>query len=256
MIDIHSHILYGVDDGAKDLSMSLDLIEEAKEVGFDKIIFTSHYMNGYFMANSNMREKVLAEIDNTKNVDVDLFLGNEIFLNDNIMKLLHEKKAVTLNNSRYILFELPFNIKPINFLNNVFKMQSNNFVPILAHPERYAYFYKNPEIYEEFVKKGILLQVNFGSFDGLYGSRAQIMAERLLKANLVHFIASDVHRPQTIYPEIPRIVCNLEKLVGKDKIYELTTINPQRVIDNKDIEIEDNLHIKWSLFEKMKMKEK
>ena len=253
MVDIHTHILYGVDDGSKSLEMTLDILEEAERAGFDKIIFTSHYMEGYFTVDSEARQKVLTEIDNTKTSNIALYLGNEILLTENLMSLLHENKAVSLNHGKYVLFELPFNNRPINLMDIVFQMQSKDYVPILAHPERYSYFYNTPEIYEELVKKGVLLQLNFGSFGGQYGTRAKLMAEKLLKNNLVHFIATDVHRPNTLYPEIPKLVSYLNKLVGEEKIYQLTTTNPEFVIENKDIEIEDFTPIRWNIFEKMKM---
>lgn len=253
MIDIHTHILYGVDDGAKSLNMSVKLLEEAEKAGFTKIIFTSHYMEGYFTVANEERQKILTEIDNTKNTDIDLYLGNEIFLTENLIKLLNENKAVSLNHTKYVLFELPFNNRPINLMEMVFQMQSHHLVPILAHPERYSYLYKTPEIYEELVEKGVLLQLNFGSFGGQYGTRAKIMAEKLLKNNLAHFIATDVHRPETLYPQIPELLKYLNKLVGEEKIEQLTTINPGLIIENKDIEIEEFDSIRWNIFEKLKM---
>ena len=253
MVDIHTHILYGVDDGAKNLEMSLDLLEEAEKAGFDKIIFTSHYMEDYFTVDAERRYRVLAEIDNTKITNTKLYLGNEIFLSENLITLLREEKAVSLNHTRYVLFELPFNNKPINLMEMVFQMQSNDFVPILAHPERYSYFYKTPEVYEELVSKGVLLQLNFGSFEGQYGSRAQLMAEKLLKNNLAHFLATDVHRPGTLYPRVPWIVEDLNKLVGEEKVLQLTTINPELVLENKEIEIPSFTSIKWNFWEKQKM---
>lgn len=256
MVDIHTHILYGVDDGAKNLEMSLDLLEEAEKAGFSKIIFTSHYMEEYFVVDAKEREKTLAQIDNTKTVNVDLYLGNEIFLTENLMKLLREEKAVSLNKTQYVLFELPFNTKPINLMEIVFQMQSKDFIPILAHPERYSYFYQNPEIYSELVEKGVLLQVNFGSFIGQYGRRAKLMAEKLLKNNLVHFLATDVHIPNTLYPRIPEIVDYLNHLVGKKKVEQLTTTNPEKVIFGENIEIEAYQPIHWNVLEKLKMIQK
>ena len=253
MIDLHTHILYGADDGAKTLKMSMDLLEEAERVGFTKIILTSHYIEGYFTTDVETRQKTIAEIDNTKNVDIELYIGNEVFLSEDLMQLLEDKKVVTLNNTKYVLFELPFNNRPINLMDIIFRLQSKNFVPILAHPERYSYFYKTPDIYEELVEKGVLLQVNFGSFGGQYGRRAKLMAEKLLQANLVHFLATDVHRPDSVYPEIPNLLRNLNRLVGEEKIKQLTTTNPELVLQNKDIEIEEFDHMQWSIIEKIKI---
>lgn len=254
LIDIHTHILYGVDDGAQKLIDTIDLLEEAEKVGFTKIILTSHYMEGYFTVNSLKRQEVLKEINHAKTVNIDLYLGNEIFLTNNIVTFLRGKQAVPLNNTRYVLFELPFNIKPIKWMDMIFQMQANHLVPILAHPERYSYFYKTPEVYEELVGKGVLLQLNFGSFGGQYGQRAKFMAEKLLKSNLAHFIATDVHKPGTVYPEIPNLVTYLNKLVGEEKVNQLTTINPELLLEDKKIEIENFSNIKWNLREKLKMR--
>ena len=253
MVDLHTHILHGADDGSNSLEMSMNILEEAEQAGFDKVILTSHYMEGYFTVDVAERQKTIAEIDNTKTVGVDLYIGNEIFLSNNLIKLLRENKAISLNNSKYILIELPFNNKPLNLMDVVYQIQSKDFVPILAHPERYSYFYRTPEIYEELVEKGLLLQANFGSFGGQYGRRAKLMAEKLLQANLIHFIATDVHRPGTIYPEIPGLIRHLNTLVGERKVEQLTTVNPELVLQNKDIEIEEFDHMKWNIFEKMKI---
>ena len=121
MIDLHTHILYGADDGAKTLKMSMDLLEEAERVGFTKIILTSHYIEGYFTTDVETRQKTIAEIDNTKNVDIELYIGNEVFLSEDLMQLLEDKKVVTLNNTKYVLFELPFNNRPINLMDIIFK---------------------------------------------------------------------------------------------------------------------------------------
>ena len=253
MIDLHTHILYGVDDGAKNLKMSMELLEEAEKAGFTKIVFTSHYIEGYFTVDAETRQRTIAEIDNAKNVDIDLYMGNEVFLGEDLIKLLDDKKVVTLNNTKYVLFELPFNNRPINLMDIIFRLQSKNFVPILAHPERYSYFYKDPDIYEELVDKGVLLQVNFGSLGGQYGRRAKLIAEKLLQANLVHFLATDVHRPDSVYPEIPNLLRYATNLVGEEKVKQLTTTNPELVLQNKDIEIEEFDHMQWSILEKFKI---
>ena len=256
MIDLHTHILYGVDDGAKNLKMSMELLEEAEKAGFTKIVFTSHYIEGYFTVDAETRQRTIAEIDNAKNVDIDLYMGNEVFLGEDLIKLLDDKKVVTLNNTKYVLFELPFNIEPINLMEVVYKMQSNDFVPILAHPERYPYLYEEPSLYEELVGKGVLLQTNFGSYIGQYGRHATLAAEKLLKNNLVHILATDAHRPNVIYPDIPEIIERITELVGKEKVEQLTITNPEKVLNNEDIEIEDFEPIKWSFFEKRKIYKK
>ena len=253
MIDIHTHILHSVDDGSANLEMTLELLEEAKKAGFTKIILSSHYMEGYFTADLNTRKDIFAQMEAKKTVDTELYLGNEIFLTESLLNLIREQKAITLNNSRYLLFELPFTTEPVYLMEMVYRMQSSGYTPILAHPERYPYLYKNPEVYEELVDKGVLLQTNFGSYGGQYGRRSKLVAEKLLKSNLVHFIATDVHRPDSVYPEIPNLIEDLKKLVGEEKVYQLTTENPEKVLNNQEIEIEDFDPIKYSFFEKRRI---
>lgn len=253
MVDIHTHILFDVDDGAQNVEDTIELLKEAEKVGFTKVICSSHYMEGYFTVDLDDRVSKLNEIKCKDDSNVEVYLGNEIFIIDNIPSLIKDKKAASLNNSKYVLFELPFNIKPLNLMDMIYQLQACNYVPILAHPERYAYFYKTPEIYENLVENGVLLQINYGSLIGQYGKTAKMIAEKLLKANLVYFIATDVHRPQTIYSEVPKIIEYLKELVGEEKANQLTTINPNLVIENKDIEIEKFTSIKYTFFEKMKI---
>lgn len=218
MVDFHTHILYGVDDGAKTPEDTIKMLKEAREVGFDKIILTSHYMEDYYKSDVLERNKKKMAIDayiQKQNMDLKLYLGNEIFITENLMGLLKTGKICTQNNTSYMLFELPFNIKPINIFDLIFEMQSHKIIPVLAHPERYSYFYSEPEIFYELVQKGVLLQVNFGSFIGEYGKRAKIMAEKLLTCNSVHFLGSDVHKPNSIYKKMSEILDILTDLVRK-----------------------------------------
>lgn len=218
MVDFHTHILYGVDDGAKTPEDTIKMLKEAREVGFDKIILTSHYMEDYYKSDVLERNKKKMAIETyiqKQNIDLKLYLGNEIFITENLIGLLKSGKICTQNNTGYMLFELPFNIKPINIFDLIFEMQSHKIIPVLAHPERYSYFYSEPEIFYELVQKGVLLQVNFGSFIGEYGRRAKIMAEKLLTCNLVHFLGSDVHKPNSIYKKMSEILDVLTDLVRK-----------------------------------------
>ena len=139
MIDIHSHILPNIDDGSRSIEETFNLIKEAKNVGFDVIVSTSHYMEGYYETNVPEREvwvNAIYENLQAKNIDVNLYLGNEIYMSENIIKLLEERKASTINDTSYVLFELPLNIEPMNLYDVIYEMQQYKLVPILAHPER------------------------------------------------------------------------------------------------------------------------
>ena len=235
MIDFHSHILPNIDDGATSMEESLRLIKEAKQAGFTKIISTSHYIEEYYESDEKERKELL-NITNKNFQDIELYLGNEIYLTNQMVQLLNDKKASTINNSRYVLFELPMNSKPLTAKETVYRLIENGYTPIIAHPERYSYVQENPEYVEELWEMGALFQSNYGSVIGIYGKKAEKAVKKLLKEDLIHFLGSDVHRENQIYPKMPKIMKKLNKIISQKKIEELTTINPQKVLDNQEIE--------------------
>lgn len=254
MIDFHTHILPNIDDGARSIEETIALVEEARKAGFEAIISTSHYMEGYYETNVPEREmwiNVIYQKLQEEKVDMQLYLGNEIYLSENIVSLLEEGKASTINDTSYILFEMPLNIEPLNLYNVVYEMLQHKLVPILAHPERYTFIQNSPEIVGELIEKGVLMQCNYASILAYYGKRAQVIIKKLLENNMVHFLGSDVHRANTIYPRIPQIITKLTEIVGKEKLKELTTINPKLVLQNKRIEIEEPNRIELTLKEKL-----
>ena len=254
MIDFHSHILPNIDDGSKSVEETFELLKEAKQAGFDEIISTSHYMEEYYEVNVAEREAWVDAISqNLHRVDLDLklYLGSEIYITDNIVKLLEEGKASSINNSNYVLFELPLNSKPMNLYDVVYEMLQNRIVPVLAHPERYLFVQKEPEIIYELIQKGVLMQANYGSILGRYGEKAALIVQKLLENNMIHFLGSDVHKPNTIYPQVPEALRIIKIIVGEEKLRELTEINPKLVLQNKAIDIDEPKNFKLSLKEKV-----
>lgn len=256
MIDFHTHILPNLDDGAKSIEETFNLIKEAKEAGFNGINLTPHYIEEYYETNVAEREvwlKAISDNLSIKNINIDLYLSSEIYVADNIIDLLEEGKASTINNTSYVLFELPLNNEPLNLYDIVYNLISNKLVPILAHPERYSFVQKEPELVYDLIQKGVLIQSNYGSIIGQYGTKAQIIARKLLENNMVHFLGTDVHRQNTIYKKIPMILQEIESIIGKDKLEELTTINPEFALSNKKIDIDNPRMFKLTLREKLEM---
>ena len=257
MIDMHSHILPNIDDGARDIEETFHLIQEAQEVGFEAIVSTSHYMEGYYETDTPEREVWVNAIYDKlqeKNINIKLFLGNEIYLSENMITLLEEGKASTINDTSYVLFEMPLNVEPLNLYDILYEMMQYKIVPILAHPERYTFVQQEPELIYDLVQKGVLMQANYASILGYYGQKAQWMVTKVLENNMIHFLGSDVHRQNTIYPKIPQILEELQELIGEKKLEELTTINPKLVLNNKRIDIEEPHKIELTLKEKLFMK--
>lgn len=257
MIDMHSHILPNIDDGARSVEETFHLIQEAKEVGFEAIIATSHYMEGYYETDIPEREiwvKAIYDKLQEKNIDINLYLGNEIYLSENMITLLEEGKASTINDTSYVLFEMPLNVEPLNLYDVIYEMQQYKLVPILAHPERYTFVQEEPELIYDLIQKGVLMQANYASVIGYYGQKAQMIVKKLLENNMIHFLGSDVHRQNTIYSRIPQILEELKNIIGKSKLEELTTINPKLVLNNKRIDIDEPKKIELTLKEKVMMK--
>ena len=256
MIDFHTHVLPNVDDGSKSVEETFNLMKEAENAGFDKIISTSHYMEDYYEVENREREVWINAINEKlieQNTNIKLFLGNEIYITDNIISLLEEEKAATINNTNYVLFEMPLNVKPMNLYDMIFEMLRYKLVPVLAHPERYSFIHKDPDLVFDLMQKGVLMQANFGSIIGQYGVSAEIIVKKMLQNDMVQFLGTDVHKQGTVYAKMPEIMSELRKIIDEEKIKELTTINPELVLNNKKIETSEPCHLKLSLKEKMKM---
>ena len=256
MIDFHSHILPNIDDGSRSIEETFNLIKEAEKAGFESVISTSHYMENYYETDVPEREvwvKAILENLKTKNINTNLYLGNEIYFTDSIIELLEKRKASTINDTSYVLFELPLNAEPMNLYDVVYDMLQYKLVPILAHPERYSFVQKEPDLIYDLIEKGVLMQANYGSIIGQYGEKAQMIVRRFFENNMIHFLGSDVHRQNTIYPKIPQILDEIADIIGEEKLEELSTKNPKLVLQNKKIEIDEPFDFKLTLKEKIIM---
>ena len=256
MIDFHTHILPNIDDGSRSIEETFNLIKEAKNVGFEAIISTSHYIEEYYETNAPEREvwiNAIYENLQAKNIDINLYLGNEIYLSENIIKLLEEGKASTINDTSYVLFEMPLNAEPMNLYDVIYEMMQYKLVPILAHPERYSFVQKEPELIYDLIEKGVLMQSNFGSILGIYGEKAQMIVRKFFESNMIHFLGTDVHRQNSIYPKVPEALVEITKIIGDEKVKELTKINPRLVLHNKKIEIDTPQKVELTLKEKIIM---
>ena len=238
MIDIHTHIIPSIDDGSKSVEETFELFKEAAEAGFTDIILTPHYINGYYETNTNIREywvKSLQETLNKLEIPIRVFVGNEIYICENMDELISNNIVSPLNNSKYILFELPMNTNVAYLEKIIFRIINIDKIPILAHPERYSYVQKDISIIEKLRQQGVLFQAKYGSIVGLYGDDTRKTLEKLLKKDLIDFVASDVHIKKSIYTVVDDAKKRLKKIIGNDKLEKLTTYNPQKIILNKDI---------------------
>jgi len=222
MTDIHSHIIFDVDDGSKSIEESLELLKMLKSVGFDNIIMTPHYIEDteYCSYNPEKLEKlaILREEVKKHNIDINLYLGNEIFINDHIIEGIQEGKIYPLNNSKYILFELPFHNQILGLADFVYEMKIAGYIPILAHPERYSYFQNNYDLVDELKEEGLLFQCNYASILGYYGKDAEKLLKYMLKNEYVDYLGTDIHHTAKAYviDHFKKIDKMFNKLAGRE----------------------------------------
>lgn len=191
-VDIHSHILPGIDDGAKNVEESMELISEMEKLGFSKIIGTPHSYPGlYENSNESIKESFL--ILNKKNsTNINICYASEYMIDIQIIEKAEKKKLLCLKDN-LILVETSFSSMPLNFYDIIFKLQINGYLPILAHPERYTYLQDKKKLYFELKKRGCKFQLNLLSVTGYYGKKCVEACDFLIKNDMIDYVGSDIH---------------------------------------------------------------
>ena len=195
-IDLHSHLIPGIDDGAKTMEDSITLIRGLRELGFKKIITSPHIMSGGY---NNTPEIILSGRDKVReaikenNIDVEFDAWAEYYLDETIMPKIEKKELLTMGDN-YVLVELSYLMKSNNATSYFYKLITNGYKIILAHPERYPYYHNDSlEDYHSLKDQGIFFQLNMASLTDTYGKAARNIAEKLIDKNMIDFIATDLH---------------------------------------------------------------
>ncbi|APA65510.1 tyrosine-protein phosphatase [Maribacter sp. 1_2014MBL_MicDiv] len=196
-IDIHNHILPGIDDGAKTVEDSIELIKGFNEFEVNDFICTPHIMENYYPNNPSTIQSSLSLLKNALKMNnlehISIEAAAEHMIDSGFETILNEYKVMPLAKS-YLLIEMSYLQASINFDSAVQKIKTNGLFPILAHPERYMYLHNKMDKYKHFKTDGVLFQLNLLSLGDYYGSEVQKVANWLLKNNLIDFAASDVHK--------------------------------------------------------------
>ncbi|PAB59398.1 tyrosine-protein phosphatase [Anaeromicrobium sediminis] len=246
MIDCHCHILPNIDDGSNSMEESIKMAKIAKDKGTKTIISTSHfYDTNMFVTGKKLEEslELFREKLEEHNIDLEILLGNEAYMSPELPKYIEERKVYTLNNSKYLLVELPLLEMPMYTFEVLYELKLMGIIPIMAHPERYTYVMDNPNLVYDFIDKGALIQLNGGSIRGRFGDETQRIANDLLNHNMVHIIGSDGHGYNSRRPVLDKSYSLVKEKLGKDYAEELFSINPKRVLENKNITIKDPIKI-------------
>lgn len=235
-IDIHSHILPSVDDGATDLEETKSMLRIAYEQGIRAIIATPHYyVHRNNPAPSLLQERLEQVKEEVQKLDptFQLYLGNEIYYEDGCIEALKQKKAITMANSRYVLIEFSPSIAYQKLYQAMQEVIRNGYLPIIAHIERYEALRKNQDGIRELTELGCYLQVNANSLiGGIFDSESSFL-RKLMKQHLVHFIATDCHNTTTRRPQFLDTMKKLSKVMEGQEIQQILCGNPSKIIDNK-----------------------
>lgn len=237
MIDIHCHILNNVDDGSRDMLETLQILEQAEQAGFTDIILTPHYVKDYY---ENTKQFLIPKYEGLKgvlfynNILINLYLGNEICMNEEMPKWLEDGNVCTLSNSRYVLFEIPLKHKIKITKNVIINLTKAGYVPIIAHPERCRFIQNDINELRELIDAGALVQCNYGSIMGKHGAKSKSTLIELLNNNMVHFLSTDTHTSDYVYKNFDKISKTFLKYIDEQYYNNLTTNNAKYIINDME----------------------
>jgi protein-tyrosine phosphatase len=239
MIDIHCHILPGMDDGPGSLREALDMCCAAAADGIKTIVATPHFKPGtYDFTDQTVLDSVnlLETAARNEGLDLRILAGAEIAVSPEMPAYLRQGRHLTINNNgRYFLAELPPLSVPPNWEGFLLSLISSGFVPIIAHPERNDWFMNHPDALSLAVSRGIMLQITAMSILGDFGLEVRDFSDYLLSHNLVHAIASDAHSPDFRRPALSEAVRIAADLVGAERAGALVNTVPEAIITGRDI---------------------
>lgn len=237
MNDFHSHIICGVDDGAKSEEMTLEMLKIAAGSGTRRIVATPHYIKGRYEV---PRKEINKEVEKLKALvkdrgnPIEIYVGQEVYYTENILRYYTEGEVGTIEDTKYMLVELPMKaFSAEEVINNFYELQLKGIVIILAHPERYVEFIRKPSLINRFIKEGFLFQLNTGSISGEFGKEVKKTAELFLKHNLYSIIGSDAHRAASRNTDMTLGIEEIKKL--KPGAAERFNENAERILNNEEI---------------------
>ena len=240
MIDLHTHILPGVDDGVKEEDEAVEFARAAFADGVRTLVATPHSKDGFF---ENGRAEVLAAVERLQGklreagIGLTLLPGAEVYIAPDLVERVKDGRALTLgDNGKTLLLELSLSQYPMELQNLVFSLRLAGLVVLFAHPERIRYFQEDVRRWEEMVRLGAYGQITTGSVLGTFGEDAQDFSELLLRRGLAHVLASDAHNLRGRPPILSRAVEAVAAIVGAEEARKMVSDRPRALLDGRDPE--------------------
>jgi protein-tyrosine phosphatase len=239
LIDLHSHILPAVDDGARDIEDSLAIARMAAADGIEVMACTPHFMPGLYDNQSQDIRARVADLNHLlveEGIDLALVVGSDAHIRPDFVSALREGNILTLHDSRYVLFEPPHMHMPQRFEELLFNVQMAGYVPILTHPERFKWIEQNYPVFQQLAKSGVWMQITAGSLTGRFGARSKYWAQKMLAEGIVSILATDAHNVKSRPPLLREAFDAATREVGLDEATHLVVTRPACVIENADLE--------------------
>ena len=237
--DIHCHVLSGVDDGAHDTEQSLEMLRFMRSEGIRNVILTPHYHAGYVepdvdLINARFRKLCRHKEQDWSLADMRLYLGCEIYYYPSIISWLEEGRVLSLAGSDYVLLEFGYTMEKRDIYEGITEVVNAGYRPVIAHVERYEKLVGHVDFVDELISKGAYIQVNCRALER--GFRIRSFVKKLLREEMVHFLATDAHDMMGRAPEMSKAVSYVSKHFGEDYCNRIVADNPVRVINNEYID--------------------
>jgi protein-tyrosine phosphatase len=235
LIDLHSHILPGIDDGAASLEISLKMARIAVEEGIRVMACTPHIYPGLYQ---NHKAGIVAARDalqtalDERGIALQLTTGADVHLVPGVLEGLRAGTIPTLHDTRYVLLEPSHHVVPPRFAESVFQLVAAGYVPVITHPERLTWIKDHFEMLAQLTRQGAWLQVTAGALTGMFGSAPKYWGERLLGEGLVHILATDAHSATRRVPVLSQGLAVAEKLLGAEEARQLVHGRPAALMSN------------------------
>jgi len=238
LIDIHSHILPYMDDGAASWDVSIKMCKQASEDGIKTIVATPHTLNGLYENHPQAIEekvKILNQKLKENNILLQVLPGSEVHLRDDIIEKIKKQEIITLNKTNYILLEFPTTQIPLQIEEILFRIQIMGITPILSHVERNLEFQHKPDFLANLIQKGALAQLTAASLCGAFGPITKKFSQDILANGLIYCLATDAHSNSETgrNPILSKAISEASKIIGQKSALNLVQTNPQKIIMNQ-----------------------